>query len=95
MFDHPIDLLVRLMRDISAYFIEQGKINLELNDASNALKYFNHAKNLEIRANQKDKMKPNTRNTGRPPIQPDFREHLNLLEGENGLIRRAENALHN
>jgi hypothetical protein len=95
MFDHPIDLLVRLMRDISEYFIEQGKTNLQFNDAKNALKYFNHARNLEIQANKKDKMKPNTKHTGRPSVQPDFRRHLDLLEGENGLIRRAENALRN
>ncbi|CAF0947996.1 unnamed protein product [Rotaria sp. Silwood1] len=58
MFDHPIDLLVRLMRDISTYFIEQGKLYLEVNDPHNALKYFKHAWNLETRANEKDKVPP-------------------------------------
>jgi hypothetical protein len=96
MFDHPVDLLVQLMRDISDYFIQQGKTYLEhLDDAHNALKYFKHAWNLETRANERNKMEPNTKSTERPRIQPDFRRNLNLLEGENGLIRRAENALHN
>jgi len=95
MFDHQVDLLVRLMRDISGYFIEQGKIYLKHNDANSALKYFKHAWNLETRANVKDKMKPNTKSTEKSPVQPDFRVHLDLLEGENGLIRQAENALHN
>jgi hypothetical protein len=84
------------MRDISDYFIQQGKTYLEhLDDAHNALKYFKHAWNLETRANERNKMEPNTKSTERPRIQPDFRRNLNLLEGENGLIRRAENALHN
>jgi hypothetical protein len=95
MFDHQVDLLVRLMRDISDYFIQQGKAYLNLEDAHNALKYFKHAWNLETRANEKDKMKPNTKSTEKPPVQPDFRLNLDLLEGENGLIRRAEKALHN
>jgi hypothetical protein len=95
MFDHPIDLLVRLMRDISEYFINQGQIFLNGNDPHLALKYFNHAWNLENRANEKDKMKPNTKSTGKPSVQPDYRRHLDLLEGENGLIRRAERASNN
>jgi hypothetical protein len=95
MFDHQIDLLVRLMRDISEYFIKQGSIFLEHDDPHNALKYFNHAWNLEKRANEKDKMKPNTKSTEKPPVQHDYRRHLDLLEGENGLIRRAERALQN
>jgi len=95
MFDHPVDLLVRLMRDVSDYFIQQGKAYLNLDDARDALKYFKHAWNLETRANEKDKMKPNTKSTEKPPVQPDFRLNLDLLEGENGLIRRAEKALHN
>jgi hypothetical protein len=95
MFDHPIDLLVRLMRDISEYFIEEGEKFLNDNDPHNALKYFNHAWNLEKRANEKDKMKPNTKSTEKPPVQHDYRRHLDLLEGENGLIRRAERALQN
>ncbi|CAF0850302.1 unnamed protein product [Rotaria sordida] len=93
IFDHPIDLLVRLMRDISTYFIEQGKLYLKFNDPNNALKYFKYAWNLETRANQKDKVPPNTKSKEKPTVQPDCRTRLNLLEGENGLIRQAEKAL--
>ncbi len=95
MFDHPVDLLVRLMRDISDYFIQQGKAYLGFGDANNALKYFKHSWNLETRANEKDKMKPNTKSTERPRVQPDYRRQLDKLEGENGLIRQAEKALDN
>jgi hypothetical protein len=38
-------------------------------------------------------MKPNTKSTERPPIQHDYRVHLDLLDGENGLIRQTEKAL--
>jgi hypothetical protein len=95
MFDHPVDLLVRLMRDISEYFIKQGEQFLRDKDPHNALKYFQHSLNLEKRANERDKMKPNTKNSGKPLVQPDFRRNLDLLEGENGLIRQAERALYN
>lgn len=93
MFDHPVDLLVRLMRDISQYFIEQGKMNLSLNDPAAALQYFKHSWDLETRANKRDKMESNPKEPGQALVQSDYREHLNLLEGENGLIRTAEQAL--
>ncbi|CAF3090573.1 unnamed protein product [Rotaria sp. Silwood2] len=81
------------MRDISAYFIEQGKGYLICNDPNNALKYFKHAWNLETRANEKDKVPPNTKSKEKHVVQKDCRTRLNLLEGENGLIRQAEKAL--
>jgi hypothetical protein len=93
MFDHQIDLLVRLMRDIANYFIQQGQPYLKLDEPSTALTYFKHAWNLETQANVRDKMKPNTKSTERPPIQHDYRVHLDLLDGENGLIRQTEKAL--
>ena len=40
-------------------------------------------------------MEPNTKEAGQTPVQSDYRGHLDLLEGENGLIRRAEKALRN
>ena len=70
MFDHPVDLLVRLMRDISYYFIQQGKACLDFDYPTDALRYFNHAWNLETRANVRDKMKPNTKSTEKPRVQP-------------------------
>ncbi|CAF3307957.1 unnamed protein product [Rotaria socialis] len=93
MFDHPIDLLVRLMRDISLYFIEQGKIQLEFDEPGNALTYFKYAWNLETRANTRDKLPPNTKNQEGFIMQSDYRASLNLLEGDDGLIRQAEKRL--
>jgi hypothetical protein len=92
MFDHQIDLLVRLMRDIAKYFIEQGKTHLSFNQPRDALKYFQHAWNLETQANIRDKMKPNTKSTEKPHVQHDYRVHLDLLDGDNGLIHQAEQA---
>ncbi|CAF1428532.1 unnamed protein product [Rotaria magnacalcarata] len=93
MFDHPIDLLVRLMRDISTYFIAQGKMQLEFDEPRNALTYFKYAWNLETKANIRDKVPPNTKHKEEFIMQSDYRNSLNLLEGDGGLIRQAEKAL--
>jgi hypothetical protein len=56
MFDHETDLLVRLARDISNDIIKQGEIYMEINDATNALKCFEHSLKLNINANEIDKL---------------------------------------
>jgi len=93
MFTHPIDLLVRLMRDISVHFISFGKSTLTVpNTHSNIpLRYFRHAEYLENKANELDyidpqTMPPNYRTFDRPPRQT----YLNQLQGNNGLISQAE-----
>ncbi|CAF1245069.1 unnamed protein product [Rotaria sordida] len=93
MFNFPTVLLVRLTRDISAYFIKQGKMYLQVDAPQNALTCFNHARNLEIQANERDKGKLNS-NTKEPNCSHiDFREHLDMLEGDGGLISRAKEAV--
>ncbi len=92
MFNFHTNLLVRLTRDIAWYFIKRGQMFLEVNAPQNALICFNHARNLEIGANVREKMEPNRNTTEPNPPQPDFREHLDLLEGDDGLIYQAETA---
>ena len=84
LLDHV--LLVRLTRDISYDFIEHGQSFLQINAPKYALPYFIHARNLEIAANRRDKTDPNSN-------EPDFRERLNILEGENGLIYKTKEAI--
>ena len=82
IFDFELDLLVRLARDISNDIISQGKEYLNnLNEPKNALKCFQAARTLNITANTLDR------------LNSSFYEHLRMLEGENGLIRQAENML--
>ena len=52
IFNFPTDLLVRLTRDIAAYFIQQGTMYLEVNAPQSALECFNHARNLKIETNK-------------------------------------------
>lgn len=93
MFDHQIDLFVRVTRDIASYLIEQGRMFLEEGAPEEALACFNHAQTLEIRANVRDKMVPNLKDPA-PRPQPDVRTRLDLLEGDNGLIHQAKRAIH-
>ena len=93
MFDHQINLFVQLTRDIASYLIEQGRMFLNIDAPKEALACFNHARTLEIRANVRDKMPPNPRDWA-PRPQPDVRTRLDLLEGDSGLIRQAEKAIH-
>ncbi|UJR10965.1 hypothetical protein I4U23_015150 [Adineta vaga] len=86
MFNFHTNLLVRLTRDISKYFIERGKIFLSVDEPRHALKCLEHAQKLEIEANRREKMKPNLQQTETYFVQPDFRDNLDQLEGTNGLI---------
>ncbi|CAF0774088.1 unnamed protein product [Adineta steineri] len=52
MFNHETDLLVRLTRDISKDIIKQGEIYMNIYDLGNALKCFEHAVTLNVKANQ-------------------------------------------
>lgn len=90
MYTHQTDLLVKLMRDISEYFINYGDQYFKLGDADIALKYFRHAQYLEKRANELDKAQTYTITGERSHPQPDRRKYLDLLESESGLIRKAE-----
>ncbi|CAF2942321.1 unnamed protein product [Rotaria sp. Silwood2] len=95
LFNFHTDLLVRLTRDIANYFIKRGQIllNPEVDMPKEALICFKHAQQLEIVANIREKMKPNTKHPEKDYAQPDFRDHLDLLEGKNGLISKAEEAI--
>ncbi|CAF4641571.1 unnamed protein product [Rotaria sp. Silwood1] len=86
----------RLTRDIANYFIKRGQmlLNSEVDMPKEALICFKHAQKLEIVANERDKMKPNLKHPEKNYAQPDFRDHLDLLEGDNGLISKAEEAIH-
>jgi hypothetical protein len=84
IFDHEIDLLVKLVRDISKDIITQGKVYIDLEDAKCALKCFLHAQTLNVTANRVD--------TLNPPYNGQLRELEN--HGSNiGLIQQAENML--
>ena len=85
MFDFEINLLIRLEKDFSGKFIEEGKNFLESNPQS-ALHYFRSARSLAENAvlrdtptDPKDRHRPST-------------SHRQVLDGENGLIARAERA---
>jgi hypothetical protein len=85
MFDHETDLLLRLARDISSDIIKQGEIYLEIQDAENALKCFQHSLTLNINANKIDK------------LNGACLTYIKQLNGDSnnvGLIQRAKNMLH-
>lgn len=90
MFDHPTDLLVRLTRDISSYFIQQGEYFMQVNAPEDALLCFSHARNLETYANERDNMGSYGSLTTQHNTRREFLVNLNRLEGDNGLISRAE-----
>jgi hypothetical protein len=80
IFDHEIDLLIRLVRDISHDIIKLGMTYLVLEDSTNALKCFEKAHTLETRANTTDQ------------LNDPFYAHLRILDGhksEPGLIQEA------
>jgi len=84
MFDHEIDLLVRLARDISSDIIKQGEIYLQIEDAENAVKCFEHALTLNVNANDTDK------------LNGPCLTYLRQLNGDGnniGLIQRANDML--
>ena len=81
IFTSEVDLLVRLIRDLSLELINQGRCFLQLHYPERALDYFRPADRLEGTANEQDKL--NTR----------FLDHLRLLHGHSdkiGLIQTAE-----
>lgn len=94
LFDHPTDVLIRLTRDISNYFIKQGEWFLEVDAPTDAKECFIHARNLEECANQRDKMDKNVDRQGIASAYIEFRENLNRLEGDEGLIATAERKIH-
>ena len=93
MFNFHTNLLLRLTRDIAYYFIERGKTFLKANLPQNALTCFNHARTLEIRANIREKIQSNSNDNESTSPQPDFRDHLDLLEGDDGLIFQAHKVI--
>jgi hypothetical protein len=84
MFDHETDLLLRLARDISNDIIKQGQIYLEIKDAKNALKCFEHSSALNMKANKIDTLNG-------PYLA--YLKHLNGDDDEVGLIQQATNML--
>lgn len=81
VFNHELDLLVRLVRDISGEMIEQGKRRLMKNDPGGALDYFEYSRVLELTGNKNSML--NSRCV----------EHLKLLDGHRdqiGLIQQAK-----
>lgn len=94
MFDFPTNLLVRLERDISEYFIERGQSFLSLDTPGEALTYFEHAEKIELAANRSEKLKNIGSDKGTYGYEPDFRERLDLLQGDHGLIAKAKAEMH-
>lgn len=92
-FDFPVSLLVRLTRDISKHFIDRGSTLLKINAAKHALTCLQHAEQLEHAANRREQMRNNATDNTTFGVQPVFRDHLDLLQGGNGLINRAVVAL--
>jgi tetratricopeptide (TPR) repeat protein len=84
MFDFETDLLVRLARDISSDIIKQGEIYLQIQDAKNALKCFEHALTLNNNANQIDTLNP---------ASLTYIKQLNGYGNNIGLIQRARDML--
>jgi tetratricopeptide (TPR) repeat protein len=80
IFTSELDLLVRLVRDISLEIINKGRYHLDIDDPKTALTFFEHSQKLEKTANEKDK------------ANGAFHKHLRLLEGyedDIGLIKKA------
>ncbi|CAF0892491.1 unnamed protein product [Adineta steineri] len=79
IYDHEIDLLIRLVRDASNDLIKTGRIYMTLNDGESARKCFVTAQTLERQANITD--------TFHAPLLT----RLRVLEGDNGLIQQTRN----
>lgn len=82
IFNHELDLLTRLMRDISLEMIKEGQNYLNKSNPEDALEYFEYARILEVKANEK--------------YSSDSlcHENLRLLNGykdDIGLIQKAKN----
>jgi len=83
-FNHEIDLLVQLIRDISNDIIVQGRIYLQLEDAQCAMKCFEYALQLNLNANQID------------TFHNPYLKYIDELIGDEnniGLIQQAKNIL--
>lgn len=93
IFKDSKDLLIRLTRDISSYFINQGTIYLEINQPDRALTYFKRAQTLEKNANRTDNTASNILTSQQISTQSEYPNNLYILEGENGLISQAEKAI--
>jgi tetratricopeptide (TPR) repeat protein len=85
MFDHEMDLLLRLVRDISSDKIKEGEIYMSLGDAKDALKCFEIASTLNITANTIDELNV-------PCLT--YLKKLNGDRNNMGLIQRANDMLH-
>jgi tetratricopeptide (TPR) repeat protein len=84
MFDHETDLLVRLARDISSDIIKQGEMYLQIEDAENARRCFEHALTLNNNANEIDTLNS-------PCLK--YVKQLNGDDNNIGLIQRARDML--
>jgi tetratricopeptide (TPR) repeat protein len=83
-FTHETDLLARLTRDISRDIIQQGRDYIEINEPKNALKCYDLAVTLNVKANELD-----------DPINCCL-TYLRQLKGSGnsvGLIQEAKNML--
>ncbi|CAF1534458.1 unnamed protein product [Didymodactylos carnosus] len=85
IFDHETDLLVRLVRDLSKYYIQKGQVYLQNVRPTQALDCFSYAKQFIFRANSVDRR--------------DYIDDLQTLDGSpplyQGLIFQAEQQLEN
>ena len=93
MFTFHTNLLLRLTRDIGYYFIKRGMGFLSLKAPNEALTLFKHAQKLEMAANTRESRLSNSSCGQSNARLPDFRDHLDLLEGEQGLIAQAADAI--
>lgn len=93
MFNFHTNLLIRITRDISDYFFEEGNLLRQFGFPREALTYFELARDLEIAANNREIIKPDPNSTKSSPSQSDFCRRLALLEGDNGLISQAKKAV--
>ncbi|CAF3905396.1 unnamed protein product [Rotaria sp. Silwood1] len=73
-----VDEIKLLACDILKEFIDLSRLYLNISDGENARKCFVTAETLEIHANNADN------------LHSPFREHLNMLQSSNGLIRQSQ-----
>lgn len=92
MFDFLTIVLVRLTRGISGHLIERGRMYLQVEVSQEALLCFKQAQKLEIRAKVQNNMECNNNTARQRCFKPDFREHPDLLEGDDGLLSQTETA---
>ena len=83
-FTHEVDLLLRLMRDLSLELIDQGRVHMSADQLDEALDCFQRARQLELTANVQDTLNP----------QVLTRLHqLGATPNDDGLIKTAEVAI--